>query len=282
SAGFWNITVYIWDVAGNAYTDTIHFEIVDFETCRITYLTYYDNKIDFDRFNTRVTTSRFDNVTELDSYVLLEENDTIDITVTNEDDVFMSNQLFNFSEHIFMTLPIHFLTFTNLNNSYDVKIYLRWTFDDSTYYTKTVTVNGGTIGEQLMIYRDAYYTLTYTSTQQGVESFTEQAEGFDIKHGSVALNLKSSTGIGTLSWSSLFTGLITVLGGIGFTWGLFARIGQIENKTKRNAWAGIIFVGTFLTGLIGYFISGATWQPILISVTVAIIAIVWYKREGIL
>ncbi|MHA1346975.1 MAG: hypothetical protein ACTSO3_11310 [Candidatus Heimdallarchaeaceae archaeon] len=264
AAGFWNISIKTVDEAGNTAFITHSFEVINYKTMRVTYLTQFFNKIDFDRFTTNVTTNRFPRYTELDSYILIEDDDSAIIETYNEQNYLVANNTIEFEEHVFITLPVHFIQFSCRNNTFDAQVTLTWELGD-TSGKFTFIVNSGAISEEYMIYRDATYQISISA--HGYETFTEEVSGTELKHGVVSINLTPNDNVlNTIDFSDIW-GWVWIVGS-GFSLGLtfWTRIVNIEDTDKRRLALTIFLLALVIVCFISFWITNTAWQTIALCV----------------
>ena len=229
AAAVYYLDVLIIDQSGNSNTSRVWFEVVDYSTVQITYLDTFLNPLNFERFNTYVTTSRFSRYNDLDSYVSLESDDNITIETFNRDGHQLHSDTYSFAERLYIDLSVHFVQWQN-NNSYNVNVYVGWTFtegasefDNYIYFTLTTNM----ISSEILIYADAYYLIVYNTTNSNYRPHNIGIiQGSDLIHAKMGINLEKKTSMWNIA-SSGFSIISTVLTPI-------VIIIAINEKRKNN------------------------------------------------
>jgi hypothetical protein len=246
SEGAWIFAVDVTDQAGNYNYSSVTFYIKEYFESRITYKTLYDSKIDFDVFNTYITLDGT-RTAELNGYFDMRADQKVTIETYSDFGLLLHNKSYSYNETIFINLNVHFIQIFNNNNaSVTMDVSLVWQ-TATTNESLSFSLPDGAISEQILIYRDLTYIITWGAKNH--LTTTEQLQGYQISRGTVSLKLtpKKEIEIGSLSPAALLS--YFTVGFLAVKFVLAMRPEKVkeaskgrEEKIKGKAWFAIRWI----------------------------------------
>lgn len=230
--GFHNISICVYN--GATLWDTILYSFTvntDALESRITYLSVYGTKVDFDQFKTFVTITNGSRSAELNGYVDFAIDQNITIETYSYFDFILSNVTLGYNETLYVTLPIHISQFANYNITQTMAIRLDYSYLTYAGYM-TITLGVGAISEPIIIYRDLNYTVTWSAVNH--QTFTDDYTGYEIVKGTVLMSLTpiKETGLDSISIPALLSYIGVGVVAARFLYSL--RPDRLKDKSKEE------------------------------------------------
>ena len=280
ATGLHELVVFVIDEAGNSNSTSVVFEVIEFSQCQITYLDTFQNPLNFERFNTYVTTSRFSRYNELDSYISLEDDDTVTIETYNRDGYQLSSATYNYAERLYIDLSVHFIQWQNTNISTTVQVFISWSFDYYGAYQNSLnfTLAEGMISEEVMIYSQAYYFIQYNDSSGNYKKHNiGPILGSELVNYKVGINMTPKTSL----WVT-FQNILSIFSMIISPIFALMAVNRYRNQDKKNFWIWAVMAILFGVVVLGMnetvTMQTTTWMYLGI-IAIGFLAYVVYKKR---